>query len=320
MVTGGAGFVGAYVVRDLLLRGERVIVYDVAPIGNALDGVLAHVERDGIQERLVLERGGLADGWRLLRLCEEHAVSRIAHLASPLTQDVTRDPPSGLRDICQGTSAVFEVARARGIRRVVWASSVAVFGPRTRYPDGPLANDAPHLPDSLYGSCKSLCESMARTYWERFGLEAIGLRLTVVYGPGRLRGFMSFPSQMIVRAAKRLPVDVPLADAAINWQYVEDVASLIIKALDVPHPAVVALNTSGDVRTFREAAELLSGLSPGTEMIYHTEPRDSAERALIAAPVAFDDRDLRKLLSWEPAFALEDGVTRSFELCAEAGS
>jgi nucleoside-diphosphate-sugar epimerase len=318
LVTGGAGFVGAHVARDLLVRGERVVIYDAAPNGNALDGVLAAAALDGRDERLVVVRGAITDAWRLLRLCEEQAVGRIVHLASPLTQDVTADPPSGMRDICQGTAGVFEAARACGIRRVVWASSVAVFGSRERHPDAPIPNAAPHAPDSLYGSCKSLCEQLGATYRERFGLDSIGLRLTVVYGPGRLRGYMSFPSEMIRRAAEGRPIEVPVADLAINWQYVEDVAALMVQALDAPPLTGDAFNTSGDVRTFRAAAEVLAGLAPAAQITFHDEPRDIGETTLLGAPAAFDDRELREQLGWAPAYSLEDGVARSFALFSDA--
>jgi nucleoside-diphosphate-sugar epimerase len=312
LVLGGAGFVGAYVVRRLLDCGERVLVYDAAPGGNSLTRVFGEYDAEQPSSRLTIERGTLTDAWRLLRTCERHGVDRIVHLASPLTQDVAEDASSGVRDICLGTAAVFEIARALRVRRVVWTSSVAVFGGRRDYPAGAIANDAPHRPDSLYGSCKSLCERMALDYRDRHDVDSIGLRLTVVYGPGRLRGYMSFPSELIRYAAAGLPLEVPLADVAMNWQYVEDVASCVVHALDVARPRDLVFNTSGEVRTFREAAEVLGGLAPGLDMTFLTEPRDDAERQLTEAPSQFDDALLREQLGWEPAFSLERGVSASF--------
>lgn len=309
LVTGGAGFVGSYVVRDLLLRQERVVVYDLATNGNALDLVLP--DRPPA-ERLRIERGDVTNSWRLHRLCEEERVDRIVHLASPLTQDVLADPMSGIRDICEGTAGVFEIARALGIKRVVWASSVAVFGSRDVYPTGPIANDAPHRPESLYGSCKSLCERLGLDYRDSYGVDNVALRLSVVYGPARLRGYMTFPSEIIRAAALGLPVRIPISRHALHWQYVEEVSAMVVAALTGEIAHDLAYNTCGDVRTFAAAGEILAGLAPGVEMSVSDEAVDAGEEALKYAASEYDDAAFRRAFSYEMKFPLELGIERSY--------
>jgi len=309
LVTGGAGFVGSYVVRDLLAAGETVVVYDATVSKNTLDLLLPESEqRTGI----VLEQGRIGDGLRLLRVCDEHDVSGIIHLASPLTTDVASDPSAGVADICSGTATVFEVARARGIGRVVWASSVAVFGPARRYQSGPLADDAPHYPETLYGSCKSLCEQMARSYYARDQIGSIGLRLTVVYGPGRLRGYMTIPSDVIRRVALGEAVEVPFGDQTINWQYVEDVASMFTSALfNGPADGAYAVNTSGEPRTFRDAAAILQRLARDVPVsIAAGSFADDPDRT--DAPYVYDDSFLRTRGRFEPKFPFERGVEATY--------
>jgi UDP-glucose 4-epimerase len=309
LVTGGAGFIGSYVVRDLLARGDRVVVYDLLTAGNALSSVLVDRPTDG---SLVLAHGTVLDGWRLRHLCEVHGVDRIVHLASPLTQDVTENPLGGVRDVCEGTATVFEVAHSCGVRRVVWASSVSVFGLKRDYPAGPVANEAAHLPVSLYGSCKSLCEQMARTYRDERGLDSIALRLSVVFGAGRLRGYMSFPSDVIRRAANGEAIEVPIADQQINWQYVGTVAELVIHSLAVPAPRNLAFNTPGDVRTFREVGEVLQSLAPGLPIDYRDDPVDEGQQALREFPSEYDDAELRRELGYAPSFTFERGIRETF--------
>jgi len=309
LVTGGAGFVGAYVVRDLLRAKERVLVYDIAPKGNALDLVL----RDGARtDSLRVESGSVTDSWRLQRLCEDEKVDRIVHLASPLTQDVLLDPIGGIRDICEGTAGIFEVARVLGAKRVAWASSVAVFGSRRHYPDGPIANDAPHRPENLYGSCKSLCERMALDYRETYGVDNVALRLSVVYGPARLRGYMTFPSDIIRSAALGLPVKIPISQQAVHWQYVEEVSAMFVAALAREQTPTVAYNTCGDVATFARAAKLLAALAPNVEMTVSEEASEVAQEALRQAPFEYDDSAFRQAFGYQMQFPLERGLELSY--------
>jgi nucleoside-diphosphate-sugar epimerase len=308
LVTGGAGFVGSYVVRDLLASGERVVVYDRALDGNALDLLLVG---ESARSGVVLAEGPIADGSRLLALCRDEAVDRIVHLASPLTQDVAADPRGGIRDICDGTAAVFEAAAATGAQKVVWASSVAVFGARRHYPPGPIANDAAHRPENLYGSCKSLCERMAIDYRDSLGVDSIGLRLSVVYGPGRRRGYMSFPSQLIRQAALGLPVEVPIAGQQMNWQYVEEVAAMVIAALAAPATTSVAFNTCGDPRSFRDASQILNRVAPDAAITLVEAATDEAQLALGEIAFEYDASELSEQVGYNLRFPLEVGIERS---------
>ena len=261
LVTGGAGFIGAYVTRKLIAEGLRVLVYDMQPRGNVLD--LLVPDRSPNDDRLTVEAGEITDGWRLLELCRRHKIDAAVHLASPLTMDVVNNPMLGIRDICLGTQTLFAVAHEIGMRRVVWASSVAIFGPASYYPAGPLPDDAAHRPANLYGSCKSLCETLARRAVEIDKLDVVGLRLSVVYGAGRMRGYMSYPSHLMREAASEGQVNIKFGPQRLHWQYVEEVAAMAYTALVAPQIGDGrTFNAPGDCRSWAEAAEALRGARP----------------------------------------------------------
>lgn len=265
LVTGGAGFIGAYVTRKLLDEGLRVVVYDVQPRGNVLDFLIPN--HAALPNAPVLVGGEITDAFHLMRICRENAVDGIIHLASPLTMDVVANPATGIRDVCLGTNTVFATAREAGIGKVVWTSSVAVYGAAARYGNGALPEDALHDPPTLYGAAKSLCEVMARQMATTTDVDIVGLRLSVVYGAGRRRGYMTYPSALMRDAATSSSVTVRFGDQKLHWQYVQEVADMCFAALMSPRRSGGRVyNAFGDCRSWRDAAGILKKLRPSLQV------------------------------------------------------
>jgi len=304
LVTGGAGFVGAYLVRDLLARGDSVVVYDEHPANN----VLASVLPGRTQNAARVVEGSTLDIRAMAELCEKHEVDRIVHLASPLTQAINDDPPAGIAASCIGTANVFEVARRLAIRRVVWASSIAVFGNHDSAQAGTLRDDAVHVPTNLYGSCKSLCEQLSTVYRREHDLDVIGLRLSIIYGAWRVRGLRpSFgtASDPIAQAVLGEPVVIHHPSERRNWQYVEDVASVLVRSLDAPRTIQGVFNTSGVVANFRELGTVLEELVPGADVTY-----DEAGSAGPTVPYEFDDSAFRHQIGYGKRHELRQGISK----------
>lgn len=302
LVTGGAGFIGAYVCRRLLQEGFNVVVHDIEPTGNVLD----MISRISDMPRLASIQGDLRD-IGVIEGALSDDVHAIVHLASPLVDDVESHPREGLDQIIRSTCNVFDAALKAKVPKVVWASSLAVFGKHAGDCRMPIANDQIHRPTSLYGGAKSLCERASERYRSN-GLDTIGLRFTFVYGAGRLRGRASYPSHLIRNAAVGKEVSVPFSDQLLNWQYVEDLADLVATLVSHPvkslHPAY---NVNGDSRTMREAGQAIESVlghvvkefEPGVDVNYRT------------TPMVLDDSMLRSEFAWEPRHSMEAGVAAS---------
>ena len=84
-------------------------------------------------------------------------------------------PPAAVKDVCLAMMNVLEAARLCDIEQIVWASSVAVFGPVECYA-GPVSDSSAHHPQTLYGASKSYAEFLARHYFEKFQVDSVGLR------------------------------------------------------------------------------------------------------------------------------------------------
>lgn len=314
LITGGAGFIGAYVCTALAASGKTVVAYDAQPVGNVLDAIAHEVGED----RLVTVQGEICDALSLMRTCQEHGITHIVHLASPLTKAVDENPIAGVRDICIGTQTVLETAAMSSVRRVVWTSSVAVFGRASEYPSAGPANDAPTTALSLYGRAKALTESLARFAWTRDGVESVGLRLSLVYGAGRVRGYMSGPSLWLQDIAQGRVSNVQFADQPYHWQYVEEVAQMIIESLFSPTPGEgLTFNTWGETATRRQLAEMVSLTHPHVRHVF----TPGLDPSLQEAPTGFDATAFLERYDYRPTWPLSVGLAetiRGYERMAAA--
>lgn len=136
-----------------------------------------------------------------------HRVKRIAHLTSLLHPACERDPIRATQVNVVSHANVLEAAPCTACKRSSGAVLRWSSGARGSHAAGILANDAPHHPTSVYGATKSWAEFLPLHYARTWGVDALGLRLTVVYGPGRVRGASSFVNELIVKPALGEPRD-----------------------------------------------------------------------------------------------------------------
>jgi UDP-glucose 4-epimerase len=172
LVTGGAGFIGSHLVRACLAAGEDVRVFDDLSSGKREN--LAGLERE-IEwvERSVADSDALA---RAARGCE-----LVYHQAAIASVPRSIEDPVGTHAVnATGTLHVLEAARRAGARRVVFASSSAVYGDG---PELPKREDMPARPRSPYALQKWIGEGYCEHYARLYGLESVSLRYFNVFGP-----------------------------------------------------------------------------------------------------------------------------------------
>lgn len=260
LVTGGTGFIGSYIVRQLVHRGEQVIVFDLSPASQLLDQLLTPTEMAKVR----IIQGDILDFPHLVRAVQEFEVDRIIHMAALMVQASAANPSLAIKVNCEGTNNLFEVARILGLKKVVWASSAAVFGGRSRHPQEYLPNDAPQYPENVYSACKAFNENMAEYYFTAYGLDSNAPRFGHVYGLGqqRLGLSASWTEELVIKPALGRTGKVPLGDSSLNWLYVEDAARVTVMASKATKPNVRAFNVSGDLCSLKEAADYVRELLP----------------------------------------------------------
>ena len=248
LVTGGCGFIGTWVIRELWQRGLRVVVLDAG-------------ERPARWERVIgagsasvpLVQGSLLDRELLARIFTEHRVARVIHLAALLTPACQADPWEGCRVNVLGTMALFEQVRSSSIRGFSYASSVGVFGDET----------GAHDPVTFYGVFKKSCELIAAQYWRHFQIASVGIRPQVAYGPEREAGLTAGPSLAAKAAARGEPYSINYT-GRVGYDYAEDVAHAFIRgALETP-PGAQIVDLAGEMADMEQVLAAIRAAAPET--------------------------------------------------------
>ena len=309
LVTGGAGFIGSYIVEDLVRAGARVRVFDNFSSGlrENLDAVAADVE--------VVE-GDILDREALVAACK--GIDAISHQAAQL--EIIRcieDPVADLRINAEGTLNVFQAAVAAGAGRVVYASSACVYG-QARYT--PQDEDHPREPNWPYGVSKHATEGYGRLYHDYYGMQTVGLRYAIIYGPREWYGRVL--TAFLRRALDGAPPVVWGGAQERDFTFVEDVAACHRRCLEQDDLGAAVLNVSTGVATSIAA---LAGLV--VEVCGLDQPpvyEDVAEgqvselvpgRMRLPAELkqmVLDNRRARELLGWAPRVELREGLLREF--------
>ena len=228
LITGALGCIGAWTVRNLVREETPVVVFDLASDPRRLKLIMS----DDELARVTFVTGDITDLEALERALDDHAITRVIHLAALQIPFVRANPPLGARVNVVGTVNVFEaVARRRDrIGSLVYASSAAVYDAVDAGESGVVAHGAAGHPTTLYGVFKQANEGTARVYWQDARVASIGLRPYIVYGPGRDQGLTSSPTKAMVAAALGKPYHIPYGGRAA-YQYADDVARTFIHRL-----------------------------------------------------------------------------------------
>lgn len=263
LITGGYGFIGAWIIRNLLARGDEVWVFDLREDNRRLRLILPAAEVAKVR----FVPGDVTDLPALSAAIAQHQITHVIHLAGLQVPTCRADPLLGAKVNVLGTLAVFEAVKAAGdqVQRLVYASSAAVFGGPDKYPprtyNWPLADDVPLIPSTHYGVFKCCNEGNARIYFQDFGLSSVGLRPWTVYGVGRDLGMTSEPTKAIKAALLGRPYHINFGGWT-DFQYADDVAKTFIYALERPYTGAKSYNLRGSVVTLPEFHAVLCQVLP----------------------------------------------------------
>lgn len=305
LITGGYGCIGSWITRNLVERGDQVWVYDLKQDLHRLRLILPENQ---VQQVGFLP-GDVTDLGRLCQTVVQHQITHLIHLAGLQVPVCRADPLLGAKVNVLGTLAVFEAVRQTNgqVKRLVYASSGAVFGPPNAYPPGSLADDVKLTPATHYGYFKACNEGNARVYFQDHGLSSIGLRPWTVYGVGRDFGMTSEPT----KAIKSLALGRPCHISYGGWQdmqYVDDVAKIFLRCLEAPYEGAKSYNVRGHVVDLPRLHQAMCAVEPTAQKLITFGERQ------IAIAYDLDDSALQKDLGPMPRTSLEEGIRQTLAL------
>ena len=259
MVTGGTGFIGNRIIRKLVERGEDVVCFDLAPPRPNLAPYM---------DRVQLYRGDITQLPHLLEAINAHRVHKIIHMAALLPPDTEDRPHFAMQVNIGGTNNVFEAARWTGIERVVYASSIAVYGVQDTFGERPITEDDVNDPINVYGMTKSVNDFSAKRYIDRYGLDLRGIRICTVFGHGRVTGMTGMIGGLMVSLpAIGQPVSMPFhQDEPSPMIHAEDAAEIFVRAAlaeTLEHRIYIS---GGSLATIKDMADTVRSFIPDAEI------------------------------------------------------
>lgn len=287
LVTGGSGLIGMAVRDNLTGRGHTVTAIDITDYGRG-DRELALVS---LTDRAALEK-----------LVDEANIEAIVHCGAISGPMLAKGQPLLLVDAnIVATAYLLELARTRKMRRLVFCSSISVYGSVGK---DVITEERPLHPTSVYGATKVACEQLIEGFAAEFGLSGVSLRMARVYGPYRRAN--CHLGSIIRDAAAGQTTEIAIgADFPFHYIYVDDAADAIAAALEATSMPAFAYTVAGpSSQTMPEIAAVAEKIVPGAKIRIVPGEDDVPD-----VQTAFNLSRILADLGWSPSRDIARGLT-----------
>jgi UDP-glucose 4-epimerase len=304
LVTGGAGFIGSHTAKRLLEQGHRVVVAD-----NLLTG-----DRENVPDRAEFVLIDLADADEYARLNDVRPRA-VIHLAGQSSGEISHESPTN--DLAINTRATILVgnwARKQGCGRIIFSSSVSVYGDG-RVPGEAMSEDDPPFPKSFYGCSKLASEYYLKVFQSSYGINCTSFRLFNVYGPGQnmrnmKQGMVSIYLSFVLNHDSLLVKGS--MDRYRDLVYVSDVVDILVGSIDDEHSFGGVFNVgTGRKTTVRELVDLILETTGKLDFPVEQGEGTPGDSFGSVADISY----VTKKLGWEPRVSLRKGLKAMVEAC-----
>ncbi|MBT9142107.1 MAG: putative epimerase/dehydratase [Dehalococcoidia bacterium] len=298
LITGGLGFLGSHLARELVGRREEVVLFDVIRSSRLVED---------IENDVRIVQGNLGNWAEVLDVVRKHKVNCIYHAGALLSASAEESPLAAYMVNANGTFYVLEAARLFNVEKVVFLSTVATYGPGV--PEV-VNDDTVQIPTTMYGVTKVFCERLGEYYHRKFGVNFRGVRLPSVIGPGRGGGGASAYSSLIVQepAAGR-PYKVFVDETArMPLLYIKDAVQSLVSLGEAAEERLKrrVYNIQGFSPSARDLADIVRRYLPDARIEF--EPDPEMVKIVHSWPKELDDTLAREDWGWNVQYTLDKAV------------
>ncbi len=296
MVIGGRGFVGSHTVRALIAAGLKVHVFG-PPMQVDLLADLAG--------RFTESHGSVMDQQAMIDAIAQSGCDAVITNAAFAAGDQgmmrsgDQDAAKAMDINVAGFRHTLEAARVSGIRRVIWSDSTVVYGPQDIYGTERVDEGDARHPTTFYGLTKVLGEDLGQYYRDRFDMDVVGLRMSLLLG-GDLwyRGAASAITGVMAAAKPGHEHAVSFHNEHIDLMHVADIARSMVLALTHQHALAPHYNVNGFTACMSEIIAAVTAAVPGYQVSHE----------IVESPLIFpliSDEAFRRATGYAPTFDLK---------------
>jgi threonine 3-dehydrogenase len=292
LITGGAGQVGTDLLHHLHDKGAKLMVFDLA------------APPDGLPKDVRWYRGSVDNPGELFDAVKEAAPEVMYHFAALLSATGEKVPHRAYAVNMNGTHHALEAARLFGVRQVMFASTIAVFGPGL--PD-PVPDDVPLLPSTIYGVTKVAGELLGAYYKRKWGLDFRGVRFPGLINAGVPGGGTTdYALHMYVDGIRSGKYECYVGpESTVPMMYMPDALRALVELSEAPLKGLkrCIYNIAALSPTAAEFAKAVKTRVPGVEITYKVDP---ARQAILDSwPKRLDDTCARADWGWKARYDLD---------------
>jgi UDP-glucose 4-epimerase len=301
LITGGLGFTGAYLARQLLKEGEEIVLFqrrkEIPPSAADLNG------------KVTVFSGDISNWVHVVDAVKSHNIDGIYHSAALLTKGCDESAAAGFRVNVIGTMNILEAARIMGIKDVAYVSSGATY---SLSPPKRVSNDTRQKPENMYATTKVCCELMGEQYHRQYGINFRGMRFAMIAGPSRqISYYYGDWSGVIEMTAMGKAYTVHAnPDSPCAYIYVKDVVRALIDLMKAPEEKLRQriYNVHGFMATLHEVAESIKKHIPEARINFETDHSDLMKRHNRGVSYEMDNTVAHEDFGYQPRYLLNDMV------------
>jgi threonine 3-dehydrogenase len=298
LITGGLGFVGVNLARELVNKGETVTLFDIVTESPMISDM---------KDKVNIIQGQLGNWSEVFEVVHSQKFDTIFHLGAMITMPAEQNPWAAFMTNVNGLYNILEAARHFEVNEVIWPSGIAVYSPGI----SEVVNEDTYEsnPSQMYAVTKIFGERLGEYYHQKFNLNFRCPSFPAICGPGRRSGLAAYASIMVHDAARGVPVNLPIdQNTQMPFIYIKDVVRCLVSLREADERQLKrrVYSIQGFSLPAGDMATIVKKYISDAVVNFNADP--NMVRLAAAAPRIIDDSRARNDWGWKPKFNWEKVV------------